>query len=159
MKMKVLYDEACAQFWAVGTTNEDSFVVLAKFIEREKAHTFIADLKDIQDGHRGSLNVQLSEAARSFDFEAVYKAYPRKQGKSRGLTWLKTHIKTEKNYGLLLGAVKNYAAYCGAEIKDEQYIKHFSTWVKEWRDWSDENYKNHTPEARRLFDLNKFSHV
>lgn len=68
-----------------------------------------------------------------FDLEVIYTNYPRKLGKTRGLAKLKTAIKTQADYDDLTLAVANYSkAIQGTETR---FVKHFSTWVTEWRDW------------------------
>ena len=65
--------------------------------------------------------------------------YPRKIGKSKGMKKLIKEIKTEKDFYLLEKAVKNYAKHCEVQNTEIKYIKHFSTFVSEWKDWS--NYE------------------
>lgn len=159
MKKTILYDEAAACYLAVGMSGEDSFIILARFQDRIAASDFIGDLHDIQSGSHKRLDVLIKSEINSFDFDAVYKLYPRRVGKTPGLKWLKSNVKTATDYAALMAAVKYYAQYCVNCKFEEQYIKHFSTWVKEWRDWTTENVKNQEPEVRRLFDLKSFSHV
>lgn len=82
-----------------------------------------------------NLKEQAIEEKRSFDFEKVYEIYPRKIGKKLGLQRLYAKVKSEEKYKLLLGAVEAYKDYCDNSIKEEKYIKHFSSWVNEWEDW------------------------
>lgn len=159
MKMTILYDEAAASHLAVGSSGEDTFVILARFPERSAAQEFIGDMHEIQRGSKKRIDVTIVSDIKSFDFEAVYKSYPRKQGKTPGMAWLKSNIKTEKDYVALAAAAKNYATYTSNAATEEKFIKHFSTWVRQWRDWTTENVKSQEPEIRRLFDLDSFSHV
>jgi hypothetical protein len=87
-----------------------------------------------------------------FDLEAVYKLYPRKQGKSEGMRRLKTQIKLPTDYEDLILAVKNYAAYCAG--KEPQFIKMFSSFVSEWRDWTDPSNGTVTLIGRELKPIN-----
>ena len=73
----------------------------------------------------------------NFDFETIYKGYPRKIGKKRGIKWLKNHIKSEKKYANLAKALQNYTNHVESESIEEKYIMHFSTWVKRYEDWVD----------------------
>lgn len=68
-----------------------------------------------------------------FDFESVYRRYPRKIGKTKGFKKLKTDIRTQEDFERLIVAVENYAV--SRRDQDSQYTKHFSTFVGEWRDW------------------------
>lgn len=67
-----------------------------------------------------------------FDFDAVYAAYPRKEGKKKGLQRCRSQIKTREKYDALLRAVKNYAA-----IASPGYEKHFDTFMGCWEDYVD----------------------
>jgi len=69
------------------------------------------------------------------DLEIVYQGYPRKQGKQRGMKTAYSQVKTDQDYTDLQTAVANYAAYCRREISEPRYIKQFSTFMSEWRDW------------------------
>lgn len=72
-----------------------------------------------------------------FDFQALYFKYPRMIGKSRGLAKCSSQIKTELDYKLLEQAISNYKTHCIKENIDPKFIKHFSTFMSEWRDWCD----------------------
>lgn len=68
------------------------------------------------------------------DFEAVYALYPRKgDEKARPLDKLRKSVTTPDEYGLLLRAVRNYAA--SVRGNDPKYVKTFKTWVNCWRDF------------------------
>ena len=69
------------------------------------------------------------------DFEALYAAYPRKQGKSKGLAKCKTAIKNQTTYDLVLKAITQYKALCEANETEVEYIKHFSTFMNCWEDY------------------------
>lgn len=73
---------------------------------------------------------RVSNAVTSFDFEAVYALYPRKEGKTRGLAKCTTQIKTQADYDALLVAVKHYA-----QSAEPPFVKHFDTFMGCWRDW------------------------
>lgn len=83
----------------------------------------------------GSLNLGLTGDRRVFDFDIPYRAYPKKIGKKKGIDVCKRQIKTEEDFKALCQSVQKYAKYCAG--KDPQYIKHFSTFMGEWRDWLD----------------------
>lgn len=68
-----------------------------------------------------------------FSFEDVYNHYPRKEGRKAGEKVFKRDIKTEDDYSNLLLAVKNYSALVTG--RDKQYIKQFSTFMNNWRDY------------------------
>lgn len=65
--------------------------------------------------------------------EQVYlDLYPRKIGKSKGIRHLARVMKAEE-LPLLEKAIRNYSKF--SENKSPEYIKHFSTFASEWRDW------------------------
>lgn len=69
----------------------------------------------------------------TFDFEAVYRKYPRKEKKTPGIARCRALIKTQADYDLLHQAVENYTRNkSGTETK---FLMQFSTFMSEWRDW------------------------
>jgi len=69
------------------------------------------------------------------DLESIYKKYPRKRGKTRGMKKLVKEIKTKKQFENLDRAVLNYSR--SVSKTDPQYILYFSTFASEWEDWVD----------------------
>jgi hypothetical protein len=88
-----------------------------------------------------ALSLEIECRNQGFDFEAVWKIYPRKIAKKSGILWLKKNVRSRSRYDLLMQAVNNYAAYCDARSMEEQFIQHFSTWVKKFEDWTTESIK------------------
>lgn len=70
-----------------------------------------------------------------FDFEAVYRKYPRKEGKSRGMSKLRTTIKDEATYDAFIFAAESYIALCHKERREPKFIKHWGTFVNNWTDY------------------------
>lgn len=64
----------------------------------------------------------------------VYEPYPRKLGKKSGIDYLLRTLKNKEDLELCASAAREYAARCIQHGTEEQFIKHFSTWVKKWRD-------------------------
>lgn len=69
-----------------------------------------------------------------FDFENIYKKYPRKEGKAKGLEKCRKQIKTQEDYDALSIAIDRYSAHCSSS---GQYFKHFDSFMTTWRDWVD----------------------
>jgi hypothetical protein len=63
----------------------------------------------------------------------VYAAYPRKEGRKKGLQRCKTQITTRSKFDALTRAVVNYAA----TITDTTYAKHFDSFMSCWEDYID----------------------
>jgi len=74
---------------------------------------------------------------RKFDFENHYQLYPRKAGKTKGLTICQREIKTEQDFENLRKAILNYKQICETNKTEKQFIKHFSTFMGSWRDYLD----------------------
>lgn len=70
-------------------------------------------------------------------FEDIYEIYPRKIGKASGIKWLEKHIRTKTKFEAVLKAAQQYRDWVKKNGIDEQYVKHFSTWVKTYADWVD----------------------
>jgi hypothetical protein len=87
----------------------------------------------------------------SSEFEEIYKAYPRQEGKTPGhKTYLKS-IKTEEDRKALLVAIRNYArAKAG---KDKQYLLMFSTFMNQWTDWLPAEHGGSAPATPKLKGL------
>lgn len=73
------------------------------------------------------------------DFDAIYKIYPLKRGKSAGMTWCKKNISTEKDLQDLEKATLKYAEQCKIEKVEKRFIKHWSTFVRQYKDILDED--------------------
>lgn len=71
------------------------------------------------------------------DLLAVYRQYPRKDGKGTGLTKLRSTIRTPSALADLRRAMTAYVAKWRADKLDVQYTPHFSTWVNNWKQWLD----------------------
>jgi hypothetical protein len=76
-------------------------------------------------------NTRRSRADYEQAFEESYKTYPKQEGKSRGYKiWLKLTLEERSQ---LKTAIENYSrAKAGTEAK---YLKLFSTFMGEWKDW------------------------
>lgn len=76
-----------------------------------------------------------SRVRRECDFESIYKKYPRKEGKQKGIAACKAQIRFQEDYDLLSRAVDRYAEHVKKTATEPRYIKHFSTFMGSWRDW------------------------
>lgn len=83
----------------------------------------------------GLLRGKIRQVASSFDLESLYRAYPRKVGKSVGLSKLQNQIASDSDFVNFQQAVKNYSTH--VQDHELRFVKHFSTFVSEWRDWVD----------------------
>jgi hypothetical protein len=86
-----------------------------------------------------------SPPAPEFDFESIYKNYPRKTGsKKKGMEKAKKQIRDNTSFENLRKAINNYAAQCEKEKKEEKFIMHFATFMGTWEDYVDQ-----TPEKEK----------
>jgi hypothetical protein len=65
-----------------------------------------------------------------FDFEALYRTYPRKEGKRDGMRICERDIRTPADFEALTKAVANYAS-----IAKPGFVKHWSSFMANWRDY------------------------
>jgi len=70
-----------------------------------------------------------------FNFDEIYKLYPRKEGRKNGMRYCKKHITTTDLYSQLKTAVINYTILY--KEADKKYIKHFSTFMNCWEDYAE----------------------
>lgn len=89
--------------------------------------------------HNINLDQASARSIASFDLDLLYAKYPRKVGKEKGLAKLKAQIRTQADYEAVGIALNHYVQYCQANQSEQRFIKHFATWVSEWRDWLDPN--------------------
>lgn len=83
------------------------------------------------------------------EYEAVYRLYPRKEGKAEGMAKLKRSCPTHRSLAEFKASVEAYARIVRGRPKDK--IKHFSTFVEKdrWRDYLDETVLADATEAAR----------
>lgn len=67
----------------------------------------------------------------------VYAIYPKKMGKSAGVTKALLQCKTLNDATLLQKAVARYILHLMSEGTEKQYIMYFSTFMNQWKDWLD----------------------
>jgi hypothetical protein len=70
-----------------------------------------------------------------FDFESIYKLYPRKQGKLSGIKKCKSQIKTQTDYEDLQKAVQAFLKYHQRSSTLPEFIPYFSTFMSSWQEW------------------------
>ena len=99
--------------------------------------------------HNKNNIAQPSVARQKLNFEEIYKIYPLKKGKERGMKLCASKIKTQDDFDLLKTAVMNYAKECEREGKEKQFIKHFSTFMGCWRDYAVLEGNEHLSLAER----------
>src|SRR5690606_25847979 len=73
----------------------------------------------------------VGEKITDTDLDPIYALYPRKVGKTRGYALAKKLSREELDD--LRRAVSNYRS--ATEKTESRFIKHFSTFMGEWRDW------------------------
>lgn len=68
-----------------------------------------------------------------FDIGELYSAYPRKEGKKKGLANFKRKVKSKKEFERARQAIQNYIKL--NETKDRKYLKYFDTFSNCWEDY------------------------
>ncbi len=69
------------------------------------------------------------------DLEKIYEKYPRRVGKKKGMAIAAKQIKTNEDAENLSLAINRYREYLAANDTEARFIKHFSTFMGEWKDW------------------------
>lgn len=80
------------------------------------------------------------------DLEAVYKLYPRKEGKATGLAKARKVIRTPADLDAFRSAVTNYAELMRREGRELRHVKAFDSFMSCWVDYVDPAVL--TPEPR-----------
>jgi hypothetical protein len=70
-----------------------------------------------------------------FDFNATYKLYPRKEGKTLGISKLAQTIKTKEQYDLLMLCTKRYKEKVERDKTEQKFMLLFSTFAGRWQDY------------------------
>jgi hypothetical protein len=78
--------------------------------------------------------IPVSPTVTDADLEAVYRRYPRKEGKTKGMQTARRQIKTPADLADFGAAVDRYARE--REGEESQFTKQFSTFVNCWRDYA-----------------------
>lgn len=91
--------------------------------------TNVTNERNDTGSHRGSA------APIDFDFESLYKKYPRQEGRSRGLEACHAQIKTQADFDSLSKAIDHYAKACANKSTEGKFVKQFSTFMGCWRDY------------------------
>lgn len=89
-------------------------------------------------------NISIKKSEIETKIELLYKNYPIKKGKTVGVKRLLRQIKSDEDLKQLEKAIKNYASECKG--KEEQYIKHFSTFAGCWQDYLEASPKSKNNE-------------
>jgi len=71
----------------------------------------------------------------NFDFDRIYNAYPKKEGKKKGMDICASQIVTMNMFHDLEKAVLNYVTMCNNNKTEKRYIKQFSSFMSCWEDY------------------------
>jgi len=117
-------------------------------IEYEASHTAVPD----------RIEENRIEYNDDFDFEILYKQYPRKEGKQSGMKICRREITTPELFGLLDKAIQQYAAHCRASGTERRFIKQFSTFMACWRDYLEPDFGSDPGFSKsKLIDVPDFN--
>jgi hypothetical protein len=92
-----------------------------------------------------------------FNFEPLYKKYPRKMGKTQGMKKAKATVKTEADYIALSKAIDRFNQYHQKKGTEADFIPHFSTFMTSWRDWLEEDTGTAQSSATQSFDIRRLA--
>lgn len=68
-----------------------------------------------------------------FDIGALYQAYPKKEGKKKGIANFKRRIKSQEDFERAKKAISNYVD--SNQNTERQFLKHFDTFSNCWEDY------------------------
>lgn len=112
-------------------TNEE---ILQALKEIKAQLNIIANYITVQQTPKTQLVPVAKPEVTEQDIEQVYlDLYPLKKGKSKGIKTALKEIKSKQDLKDLKTSINNY----NDSINDPKFIKHFSTFMNEWRDWLD----------------------
>jgi len=83
------------------------------------------------------------------EFQKVYENYPKKAGKAAGMKLCRRTV-TDADLPALATAIANYRNHLEREKTEPRFIKHFSTFMNEWRDWIDPTHGSSDISSARL---------
>lgn len=90
---------------------------------------------EVEVEEKERVKVEVREEAQNFDFESLYKAYPRHEGKGPGLKRIAKQIGGDtQRFEAFSKAVRHYAALCDRRQTPTDKIKMFSSFVGNDRD-------------------------
>lgn len=89
-----------------------------------------------QDKDKDKENIK-GGVGEKLDYESLYKIYPLKRGKQKGIDKCRAQIKTREDFENLKTAIDNYKLDIVKQGTDPKYIKHFSTFMGLWREYLD----------------------
>lgn len=93
------------------------------------------------------------------EIEKIYKdIYPRKIGKEKGILSLAKSLQANETVEDIRRAALRYKNTVEASKTESKYIKHFSTWANEWRDWLDENAGTSTISSKNYANETDVDH-
>lgn len=108
--------------------------VTREVTERDSPATYITNTTNITNEHN-----KCSPGRVRFEFESLYKKYPRKMGKAFGIKKAGREVTTPEDFDALSGAIDKFAAFHRAKGTEEKFIPYFSTFMTEWRDWLEQD--------------------
>ncbi len=90
------------------------------------------------DGRTNETNERTNaQKSEKFDFELVYKNYPRKIGKANGVKRCQKDIKTQEDFEALQAAIRRFSEHHKTHNTEARFLPYFSTFMSTWRDWLD----------------------
>lgn len=118
---------------------EQALEIFEKFVRlRVSRDVTLRDSPATNETYETNNNAQpVAKAPGDFDLQALYFKYPRRVGKGRGLKIAAREIKTREDFDALDSAIARYSSYVAAQNIEPKFVKHFSTFMGEWKDWLD----------------------
>lgn len=90
---------------------------------------------------------------KRFDFEKVYRKFPRREGKSRGMESFETQILTDQDFADLETAVDHYSQLMVLRKSETKHILLWSTFANRWRDYIERPEELDKPKPKNYSEL------
>lgn len=84
-----------------------------------------------------------------FDLEILYKKYPKKVGKQKGLKKLSREIKTQTDFDNLSLAIDRYISFLIVNKTETQFVKQFDSFATVWKDYLEEDFGQSSDFAQK----------
>ena len=94
-------------------------------------------LKSLESHNKKTVKVVRPSQKSEFEseFERIYSVYPKKRGKTKGISKLKSIIKTTKQLNEFEIAMNNYISEIKSNRTEMKFIKNFDTFVNNYQDF------------------------
>lgn len=92
---------------------------------------------------------------KKFDFEPIWKMYPKKLGKKEAFGYFQMTVKMDEDYENIKKALANYVGYIKTNCVEAKYIKAGCNWFNDWESWVDYEEAQKITNTRNIPDASE----